>query len=382
MPLRSDASSHAQSHLLSAHKPEFRIPDLVRTPVDLTHFYVITPITNQWEFKARYELYWKFARMINEAGGKLITVEQAFGERPFMVTQEANMMHVQVRSHDEVWLKENLINLGITRAMQLDPKCNKVAWIDADCFPMIPAREWLEKIVHGLDHFEFLQCWGDLLNFGPENQLIGIPQPSFMKTWNEFGFRAPSSSWLGTVKRAPHFDYTPDYTDDAGVLKRESLGRPGLAWAANIDALNKVGGLIDFCILGSGDWHMAHALVGAMTEQTTLVGTMQGHGSQEYAMPDYTHALLEWQSKCERRIQRDVGHLPVSVGHWWHGPYVSRKYGSRGVIMIRNKFNPYRDIKKDVWGVIQLETWTPESIMLRDECRDYFRSRNEDSLTM
>ncbi len=378
MPHRSDSPDHAAAHLFQQHGPELRVPDLVQTPVDLSNFYVILPITNQWEFKQRYTLFWKTYRMLIEAGAKVVIVEQAFGTRPFMVTHESNMYHVQVRSHDEVWLKELLVNLGVLRIKTLNPKASKVMWCDADCFPMIPMREWLEKVVHALDHFEFVQCWRHLLNFGPNNELIGEPQPSFMETWREFGFKSPNGAWLGTQGK-----FQDDYGYEGKDKKPyETLGRPGLAWAANIDAFDKVGGLIDFCILGSGDWHMAHALVGAMTEQTTLVGTMQGHGSQEFKVPAYTHALLHWQTLCERHIKRDVGDVPVTVGHWWHGKYRDRKYGSRGKIMTENDYNPYTDIKKDGFGVIQLETWEPRQIRIRDLCRDYFRTRNEDSIDM
>ena len=190
-----------------------------------------------------------------------------------------------------------------------------------------------------------------------------------MSTYSDFGFEAPKGAYKNPK--------ATEYTSDGGAIR--SLGRPGLAWAANLDAFNKVGRLIDFCILGSGDWHMAHALIGAMTEQTTMVGMIKGHGSQEYKLPDYTHALLAWQERCERWIKRDVGFVPVTVGHWWHGKYVNRKYGSRGSILIDNQFNPYTDIKYDSHGMIQLEVWEPRQMRLRDHIRAYFRDRNEDS---
>ena len=341
-----------------------------RPQADMSQFYVITIINNAWRYKRRYELYWRFKEMCEAAGVKLITVECTFGHRPFMVTEKDNPMHLQLRTIEELWHKENMVNLGVKHACAIAPgKVKEVAWVDADCFPMIPAVDWFEETWHALQHYEFVQMWSSLLNFGPNNEMIGIPQPSFMKSYEGFGYNAPDGSYRG--KQAS------DYTDEKG---NPTLGRPGLAWAANIDAFNKVGGLIDFCILGSGDWHMAHALVGAMTAQTMLVGTMTGHGSQEFAIPNYRHALLTWQEKCERWIKRDVGHVEVTVGHSWHGKYKDRKYGSRGKILVENEFNPYTDIKPDAQGLLQLETWEPRQIRLRDQIRHYFKTRAEDSI--
>lgn len=352
---------------------------------DLSHFYVITPITNQWRYKRRYELYWKFKELCEQAGVNLVTIEIAFGERPHMVTGHGqhswgNSFEIQLKSHEELWHKENLINVAVQHIMQRDPLAKKIAWVDADCFPMIPMREWFEETWHYLEHYEFVQMWEWLINFAPNSQrigdlhsdVIGTPQLGFMASYQRFGFKSPIGAYAGKQKT--------EYTDDDKFPKQ--LGRPGLAWAANIDAFNKVGGLVDFCILGSGDWHMAHALIGAMSEQTTLVGTLRGHGSQEYAMAPYTEALLDWQKRCERWIKRDVGFIPVTVGHWWHGKYKDRRYGSRGKILVECNFNPYTDVKKDAQGVQQLETWEPRQIELRDRVRHYFATRDEDSTDM
>lgn len=320
---------------------------------DLSHFYVVTVISNPARFKRRYELYWKFAKLCESAHVHLITVEQALGERPFAVTQANNPYHVQVRSAEELWLKENMINIGIRRACALDPKAREIAWIDADCFPMIPARKWFEETWHALQTYEVVQMWEYLINFGPQNQPLGRPDMSFMATYAAADYQ---------VVKGKNVKHTL-----AGHSGLVSLGRSGLAWAANVSALNAVGGLIDYCILGSADWHMAHALVGGMSEH-----------SKEVVLSQYAKALWQWQEKCERWIKRDVGFVPVTLGHWFHGNKVDRKYPTRGKILIDNNYNPYTDIKYDCQGLLQLETHEPRQIRLRDQIRAYFRSRNED----
>jgi len=361
-----------------------------RVPADLSHFYVVTVISNPRRFRRRYELYWKFAKACEDAGVKLITVEQAFGDRQFMVTDPRNPRHVQVQGVDELWIKENMMNLGAARALQIDPAAREIAFVDADCFAMIPFREWMEETWHALQHYEIVQMWQWLLNFGPQNELIGDAQPGFIFFYEEHGFSIPKGWWAKPESAKPSTKSRAAAVTDYAVgehalvsgsrFRQDQFGRPGLAWAINVRAGNQIGWWLDKCILGSGDWHAAHAFVGACTEQSTLVGTLKGHGSQEYAIPNYSQYILSFQERCEHWIKRDVGYVPVTVGHWWHGKYRDRKYGSRGKILVENQYNPYVDVKYDAHGVLQLETVSLRQMRLRDQCRMYFKERSEDSI--
>lgn len=328
---------------------------------DLSKFYVITPIVNSPRYRARAENYQKFKGMCETAGVNLITVECAFGERPFEVTERDNPYHVQVRSIEELWMKENLLNIGIEYVCQQFPDAREFAWVDSDTFPMSPPRQWFEETWHQLQHFQFVQMWEYLINFGPDYQPISQPQMSFMKTYSAAGFEIPKA------KSVAH-----TLAGNSGMV---SLGRPGLAWAANRVALDKVGRLMDYCILGSGDWHMAHALVGGIS----LEG---GYSAEALQLSSYIGKMMQWQERAERWIKRDVGYVPMTVGHWFHGDKKDRKYGSRGQILIDAKYNPDTDIKYDSQGLLQLETWDPRQIRLRDRIRDYFRTRNEDSVAL
>lgn len=321
------------------------------------HFYVITPIMNSPRYRVRAENYRKFKTVCDNARMKLITVEAAFGDRPFEVTERDNPMNVQLRTVDELWLKENMINIGIEYMLQLDPDAKYVAWIDSDTFPMCPPKEWFELTYHGLQHYEIIQMWQYLINFGPDYQPVSGTQMSFMATYAAAGFTVPRG------KNVPH-----TLAGHSGLV---SLGRPGLAWAANLEALKKVGGLPDRCILGSGDWHLAHALVEAMETK-----------SAEMKISAYSEYLFHVQELCSRWIKKDVGYVPVTVGHWYHGNKVDRKYDTRGQLLIEANYNPYRDIKKDPQGLYCLETWTPEQVRLRDLIRNYFATRNEDSVPL
>lgn len=333
--------------------------DSNRPAADLARFAVITIISNPMMYRRRYELYRKFARMCAAAGVRLITVEQAFGARPFMVTEENNLNHVQVRTVEVLWHKENMVNIGVSHMRQIYPHITKVAWVDADCAPatMTP-QDWFLDTIHALDHYEFVQMWEHLIDLGPAGQPISKPLPSFMACYAAAGF---------TIPKGRNVRHT--LAGHSGMI---SFGRPGLAWAANIDALDKVGGLIDFCILGSGDWHMAHGLVGGMLQ-------WNGEFSRLSA---YSRKLLHWQERAERHIKRDVGFVRATLFHEFHGKKVDRRYGDRGHILIRNCYNPNADIKYDSQGLLQLETYSARQIRLRDQIRGYFSARNEDSIDL
>ena len=333
--------------------------ELHRVPADLSKFWVVTVISNPVRFKRRYELYWKFAELCEHAGVKLVTVEQAFGNRPFMVTHADNPYHLQVRSPEELWLKENMINLGVRHACTLGD-VREVAWVDADCRPTRTPRDWFDETWHELQHYEFVQMWENLIDLDINHNPIGGAQPGFMANYIKYG--TPNPEEFRKLER----DNKSCYPYGGQIF-----GRPGLAWAANIDAFNKVGGLIDFSILGAGDWYMAHGLVGSLESARS-----------EYADGPYVKKLLEWQTKAQRWIKRDVGYVSGTVYHDFHGRKALRFYGSRGKILSDCRYNPDTDVKYDAHGLLQLETWDDRQIELRDRIRGYFRSRNEDDISL
>lgn len=333
-----------------------------KPPADLSHFHVITIISNPVRFKRRYELYWQFKEMCDAAGVNLITVEQAFGHRDFMVTEKGNPNHVQVRTVEELWHKENMINLGIKRMMQNDPQAREVAWVDADCAPMRTPVDWFEETWHKLQHYEIVQMWEKMIDIDIAFNPIAT-RPSFMANYLQYGDPNP----LEKITLDCETYYHP-------VKGRRSFGAPGLAWAANVDALNKISGggsgpLLDFCILGAGDWYMAHGMIGSINKTYHA----------EIKDSAYAKKLLAFQERCERWIKRDVGMVGGTVYHYYHGDKIHRKYASRGAILTRNHYDPDHDLKYDSYGLLQLETWEPRQIKLRDEIRRYMAERNEDS---
>jgi len=266
----------------------------------------------------------------------LYTVELAFGNRPFAITDASNPCDIQVRSDQEFWHKENLLNIGINR---LPAEAKYIAWVDADVKFVDP--NWANETIEALQHYDFVQMFSEYIDLGPQNQVI-----------------ASSSSFL--------YDYEDKEKNRIKDPRYQGLkGTTGLAWAATREALDHVGGLIDWCIIGSGDWHMAYCLVGRGVEI-----------SQSWFEPGYATLLKKYQDDCDKYIRGNVGYVSGTAIHYWHGPKSNRGYGWRWRILQDHKFDPILDLKKDCQGVYIIN---PEKPRLHQDLRFYFKSRKEDS---
>lgn len=304
---------------------------------DLLH--VVAVVSNPVRYSSRYRLYKEFEKNILNSGAILWTVECAFGDRPFEVTSKDNHRHLQLRSYHELWHKENMINLGIQHMVHHEPNVEYIAWVDADVQFTNP--NWVSDTVHELQHYMFVQMFSEAIDLGPDHQFI--------------------HKHKGYI-----YFYHEDQMKDVAGYGYYDKGHPGYCWAARREALDLVGGVIDFGILGSADRHMAGALIGQV-KSTHHKGVHS----------NYSKWLNRWEHLAERYIKRDVGYLPGTIFHHWHGKKKDRGYKDRWNILVDNQFDPELHIVKDTQGLWQL---TDHNIKLRDQIRYYFRQRNEDSI--
>jgi hypothetical protein len=298
------------------------------------NLYVVTCVSNPVRYTTRYNLYKDFAKRVQDAGATLITVEMAFGDRPFQITETNNPNHVQVRSYFELWHKENMLNLGIQR---LPGDWEYVAWVDADV--QFTRSDWVNETVEQLQHYMFLQMFSFATDLNPQKEPI--------KT---------------------HTGFVHDYYHNPESIRKggyATFSHPGYAWAARREALDSVGGLIDWGVLGSGDRHMACSLIGKVD-----------YSYHKDVSDDYKNACAEWQRRCDKHIKRDIGYVSGTINHFWHGSKANRGYSDRWKILVDHNYRPHFDTYRDTQGLLQLDD---DRIELRDSIRKYFRSRHEDS---
>jgi len=111
--------SSTHQHHLSNHPPE----SMSGEPDKL---HVIAVVSNPVRYASRYALYKKFKEHMElQPLVVLHTCEVAFGRRPFEIPDA----ELKLRTYDEIWHKENMINLMMQR---LPAGWKYVAWIDAD----------------------------------------------------------------------------------------------------------------------------------------------------------------------------------------------------------------------------------------------------------
>jgi hypothetical protein len=324
--------------------------------------HVVAAITNPERYRTRYDLYRRFADHVVKAGARLTTVEAAFGDRVHRISDDPRVTNIQLRTSSEIWLKENLINIGISR---LPADWEYVAWVDADVAFARP--DWAEETVHQLQHFAVVQMFSTAQDLSP-SYVPFQTHKGFMFQYHQ-ALTHPGQPLRPCTPYTPekcHMDETVAEAYQRGARTRYEFWHPGFAWAARREAINDVGQLIDWALLGAADHHMALGLVGSA--HLSLPGGISA---------GYRDGVMRWQEKAEEHIRRNVGYVDGMLNHYWHGKKRDRRYIERWDILIRNAFDPHTDLKRDHQGLWQL---AGNKIRLRDDLRHYFRARNEDSI--
>ena len=299
-------------------------------PIKASDLHVVSVISNPIRYQSRARLMKEFLDRQAKSGCTQWVVEAVFGERDPEVVDASNPNHILVRCDHELWLKEALINKAV-RCLPADWKY--VAWIDADV--EFTQSNWAEEIVHGLQHYATLQPFSHCVDMGPAKEVI--------TTHTGFGYQY-----------AQGLEFTPGYG---------TFWHPGYAWAYNREAFDTLGGMIDRAILGAADHHMAAALIGK--------GEWTVPGDINLA---YMQMVKDWQSRAAK-LENDVGYIPGTILHHYHGKKENRKYVERWDILRQNDFNPNSDVSLDWQGLPQLNGGKPK---LRDDLRRYLRQRDED----
>jgi len=146
-------------------------------------------------------------------------------------------------------------------------------------------------------------------------------------------------------------------------------GATGGAWSWRRDAFDTVGGMLDTCVLGSGDWHMTFGLV-----QATNVAAEMKRCTQPYV-----ESVLNWQARAAKlngvEGRSPMGCIDNFATHAFHGSKALRAYGERWALLQKWDFNPATDIARDYQG---LWRWAGNKPGLRDDVARYFIERSED----
>jgi hypothetical protein len=297
--------------------------------------YVILPYFNYCAFERRRELFIQFVeRIAKEPHIKIVLSEAIYpgtatsAQLPVM---NGVWKHLRFTVPMQLWVKESLINRA---ACELPTDWNYMAWIDADISFLMD--DWVQQSMKALDKDDVVQLFQTCVNLGPDEEALKIDR--------SLGFmHRESGQKLHKTDKYGHW-------------------HPGYAWACTRKAYEQMGGLLDIGILGSGDRHMAMAILGHA--DWSVPGNIH---------PNYLIVLKKFQARASGLT---IGYLKCTILHYWHGRFEDRKYRERWDILTKSKYDPLTDVQYDANGVI---TFTAAGVRLVEDIKEYFMGRKEDN---
>lgn len=299
------------------------------------NLHVITVMSNPFNFKKRLQLAKEFIkRMLVEENVKLYVVELIYTglNTSYQLTDSRNPMHLQLKVDHPLWHKENMINIGVKKLLPSNWKA--MAWIDADIEFENPswARDTL-KVLNGCR--DIVQLFSHAIDMDNNKDAMNI--------FSSFGFMFEKERTYSRI----------------GVMR---LFHPGYAVGCTRKAYQKMGGVLEFGVLGSGDQHMAmsFARIGASSANRNV-------------HEDYLKSILEFEDRCKNLR---FSYIPGVIRHFFHGSKKNRKYVERWGILVKREFNPLLHITLNNDGIIVPTETCP--VELLDDILDYFESRRED----
>jgi len=271
---------------------------------------------------------------MDETGAKLYTIECAFGEEEYTIPESE--MNIRLRARHPVWMKENLINIAISR---LPDNWKYVLWLDADIEFL--DQDWQIKILEAFEKYDIIQVFEYADFLGPDDNVLETNYSMLYSHVHQI-----------PIDRNHYKTFYP---------------HPGYGWGITREAYEKIGGLIDFGVVGSGDGHMAFSLLGRYEESLPF--------EENLFHPNYIEKIKEWQSKVDELIPKSkLGYASVNIKHYFHGYREDRKYVDRMRIIADLQFDPEEDIAYNSKGIIQLKSRKD----ILEAINEYFSNRNED----
>ena len=304
-----------------------------------SQLHVFTARSNPLLWASTHRNWLRFARGMLDAGVTLTVIECAFGEEGHRCAMDG-VRHIPVRAKTRVWNKENLLNIGVHRT----PEAQYIAWVDADI--VFRKDDWAMSALHALQHYDVIQPWSDAYDLGANDEHMAHHR-SFCR---QYFHRQPM-----IATRQPYWN---------GNGGSHVYPHSGYAWAMTRQAFDWVGGLFELGGMGSGDHHMSLALIGE-ANVSVPAGVAEA----------YRREVKRWEGRALRHINRNIGYVPGTLEHLFHGRKPDRGYQSRWDMFIKHDFDPLEDLKRNSSGVLEFASNKPE---LRHDFDLYLQSRNED----
>ena len=330
---------------------------LTAATLDDKEFAAVSCFFNPGGSRRRVENFRKFHSGIRSSGVRCLVVELAFGAAPFQLDPGEDV--VQLRTHDVMWHKEKLLNIGIEKL--LEEGYEKIAWLDGDI--TFDRNDWPVYVARELDNVNLCQVFSTVSVAGDEGECPEIG----------------TSSIKYFLERGSFYTQSPMHV--IGIaLGRLRGGQSGFGWAARAEVLREVM-LYDKAIVGGGDkLILAASLASDLSDQqlqelthSSLACEVCGHRNRSEA---YTLDFLNWAQRWSAAVGGRVGYARLHISDMYHGKRADRKYMTRRDLLYRHQFNPTDDLTEDNAGLLAWATGKPG---FHNDVESYFLSRREDT---
>lgn len=289
---------------------------------------------NPCSFRSRLATYRTFRDHVRWAGARLLTVELAFGDRPFELQGLDDVVHL--RGGDVLWQKERLLNIGIQQLLK--EGYEKIGWLDADI--IFEAPDWVDRISAALDRQAICQA------FDRVHRRSSPLDPGRYLRGMVFAALGPGPS--------------------AGVSRCS-----GFAWAARAELL-KEQLLYDCEVLGGGDMLLA---VASFPDPEGLHVARIMRDRMSRWSPRLLGHFRSWEAAWRERVGGRLGYVEQPIQSLYHGTITDRGYKRRSRILLQNAFSPAEDIAHGGSGCW---VWASDKPAMHDAVAGYFRDRRED----
>jgi len=300
-------------------------------------FWGVTTFFNPAKYGNKADNYRIFRKRSHAQGLKLLTVELAFDQEPFTLTNEDADILIQIRGDSKknvMWQKEALINIGLKR---LPADCDKVAWIDCDL--IFKNDNWIKETSELLEKYIAVQ---------PFSYFARLPRGVYDADGREM-----EAMMSGEVKTEKGIGVAFGFAED----------HPGFCWAFRKDFITRHM-LFSEMIVGSADMAMFLAFCGDY--HNDWLNRINLNQLSRY---------LQWAEPVYKDIQGSVYHADGAVLHLWHGDFGIRMYQIRNDLLNFFEFDPEKDIRLSSNGILE---WASEKPDLHKAVEEYFQIRDEE----
>jgi len=307
--------------------------------------WAITSFYNPAGYRRRVS---NFARFRQGLDIPLVTVELSY-DGNYQLTPDPKRpddIIVPLSGHAVLWQKERLLNVALQHVPQDVPY---IAWLDGDIVFADPA--WPAEALAHLRDYPVVQLFSHLYDLAPDVDPADTARHPDVPSGSGIAYQVSSGNLISG-------DFLPQSTTD---MRR---GAFGLAWAAR-RALLERHAFYDAMILGSGDRAMACAAYGRFD------AAIQAIHLNEARKAHYLH----WAEAYHQDVAGNVGYVPGSIFHLWHGDLANRGYKERHIALAQMDFDPVRDLRVHENGTWD---WAHPRPDIEAFIARYFESRQED----